>query len=178
MINSCARNLFIPCFLRSGAPCLQVRRIRNDNMTAHIIRNSQHNKRLWLGIRTEFRLCLEETFFLGGGGISLENIMWNSNWTTRWICLLQSCTPYLQSFLWKWKKNGFWRIQAVCWNSKLAIWRQWRFRKALALTQGSTNFSSKSKSHFKDLDGRRVTWSVFSAEDPEISGAALKNLVA
>jgi len=51
--------------------------MRDVIMTAHIIRNSQHNRRLWVWIRTEFRLCVEEIFFFWGGGdvISLEDIM-------------------------------------------------------------------------------------------------------
>jgi hypothetical protein len=43
--------------------------------------------------------------------------------------------------------------------------------------QGCTHFFKKSKSHFKILGSRRVTWSKFHIQDPEILGATVRNVV-
>jgi len=39
-------------------------------------------------------------------------------------------------------------------------------------------FSKKSKSHLKTLDPRRVEWSKFHSEDPQVFGAAEQKSVA
>jgi hypothetical protein len=50
--------------------------------------------------------------------------------------------------------------------------------KLYTQARGCTNFPKKSTIHLKILSARRVAWSKFHTEDPQIIGATLQNLVA
>ena len=48
----------------------------------------------------------------------------------------------------------------------------------MSLSWGGTETVRKSRSHFKILGPKRVTWNKFRIEDPQILGVAVANLVA
>jgi hypothetical protein len=50
--------------------------------------------------------------------------------------------------------------------------------KLQTLHSKSANFSHKFRSNLKILGSRRVTWSEFHSQDPQILGATLQNIVA